>query len=164
MKTDSKILIMAIGNNCRADDGLGWRFVEEIERMGIDFIHYEYRYQLQVEDSALISEYDSVFFVDATYEAYLDGFNIYDCAGDCDCKFSSHAQSPGAIVSLTNNLYKIFPKAYIIAICGEQWGLQTYLSETAERNLQAAVSFFTRHFLPPKLISVSEGNSLSTIT
>lgn len=163
MKIKSSILIIGIGNNCRGDDGLGWRFVEAIESFGVEFLDCEYRYQLQVEDAALASDYDLVVFADATYEKIDNGYEIRSCIPDSDCLFSTHAQSPGAIVSLTNTLYKIFPKAYIVAICGEEWGLQSYLSETAEINLQAAVSFFKRQFVLENVPTFLT-DTLSTIT
>jgi hydrogenase maturation protease len=148
MKTDSGILLLGIGNNCRGDDGLGWKFIELVESMGFDFIDHEFRYQLQVEDAALIADYDVVVFVDATYERLSDGFEVRPCIASENAAFTTHAQSPEAILKLTNNLYKKFPKAYILAICGEEWGLETTLSQVAEGNLQAAVSFFTEQFLP----------------
>jgi hydrogenase maturation protease len=148
LKTDSGILLIGIGNNCRGDDGLGWKFVDLLENMGFDFLDHEYRYQLQVEDAALVSEYDVVVFVDATYEKLDEGFEVRPCVATEQSFFSTHAQSPEAILHLTNTLYKKFPKAYVIAICGEGWELQTSLSETAEKNLQTAVGFFTEQFLP----------------
>ena len=148
MKTDSGILLIGIGNNCRGDDGLGWKFLEEIESSGYDFIEREFRYQLQVEDAALISEYDVVVFVDATYEKLSNGFEVRPCIAADNAFFSTHAQAPGAILHLTHSLYKKFPKAYVLAISGETWELETKLSDGAGRNLQAAVSYFTEQFLP----------------
>lgn len=147
MKTDQKILLIGIGNNCRGDDGLGWKFVELVESMGLDFVNHEFRYQLQVEDAALISEYDVVYFVDATYEELIDGFAIRPCVASNESHFSTHSQSPEAILDLANKLYKKFPQAYILAVTGLEWGLQTSLSETAEANLVSAVAFFTEQFL-----------------
>ena len=146
MKTDSKILLIGIGNNCRGDDGLGWKFVELIEAMGLDFIDHEYRYQLQVEDAALISEYDVVYFVDASYEKMDKGFELRPGIASDEEQVSSHAQSPGAILKLANNLYQKYPEAYVLAIGGEAWELQTSLSEAAERNLVEATSFFAELF------------------
>lgn len=146
MKTDQKILLIGIGNNCRGDDGLGWKFVELVEAMGLDFIDHEYRYQLQVEDAALISEYDVVYFADASYEKMDRGFELRPCIASDEEQVSTHAQSPGAILKLTNNLYQKYPRSYILAICGESWELQTTLSEAAERNLVEATSFFAELF------------------
>jgi len=146
LKADQKILVLGIGNNCRGDDGLGWKFVELIETMGLDFIHCELRYQLQVEDAALISEYEVVYFVDASYETLMDGFTVRPCETFNQEQFSTHAQSPEAILGLANNLYRKCPKAYILAIEGESWELETNLSETAKKNLVEAVSFFAELF------------------
>lgn len=143
MKTDSKILLIGIGNNCRGDDGLGWKFIELVEAMGLDFIDHEYRYQLQVEDAALIGEYDVVYFVDATYEKLSKGFELRPCIALDEEQVSSHAQSPGAVLQLAHTLYQKYPEAYILAICGEEWELQTSLSEAAEKNLVEAVAFLT---------------------
>lgn len=146
MKTDSKILLIGIGNNCRGDDGLGWKFIELVESMGLEFIDCEFRYQLQVEDAALISEYDVVYFIDASYEKLSKGFELRPCIASDEEQVSTHAQSPGAILKLTNNLYNKFPEAWILAIAGEEWGLQTSLSKTAEKNLVDAASFFAELF------------------
>lgn len=146
MKTDQKILLIGIGNNCRGDDGLGWKFIELVESMGLDSIDREYRYQLQVEDAALISEYDVVYFVDASYEKMSKGFELRPCIALDEEQVSTHAQSPGAILKLTNNLYQKFPEAWVLAIAGECWELETTLSETAEQNLIEAASFFAELF------------------
>lgn len=146
MKTDKKILLIGIGNNCRGDDGLGWKFIELVESMGLDFIDHEYRYQLQVEDAELLIEYDVVYFVDATYEKLAEGFELRSCIAADEEQVSSHAQSPGAILKLTNHLYKKTPEAFLLAIAGESWELQTSLSETAEKNLVEAASFFAELF------------------
>jgi len=146
VKTDQKILLIGIGNNCRGDDGLGWKFVELVEAMGFDFIHCEARYQLQVEDAALVSEYDIIYFVDASYEKLMDGFTIRPCIALAKEHFSSHSQTPEAILELTNSLYQKSPEAYILAIAGESWELETSLSEAANRNLIEAVSFFAELF------------------
>lgn len=146
MKTDQKILLVGIGNNCRGDDGLGWKFVELVESMGLDFMDYEYRHQLQVEDAALISEYEVVYFIDASYEKMDKGFELRQCEASDEEQVSSHAQSPGTILKLANNLYKKFPEAYVLAIGGEEWELQTSLSEAGEKNLLEATSFFAELF------------------
>ena len=151
MKTDQKILLIGIGNDSRGDDGLGWKFVELVEAMGLDFIDHEYRYQLQVEDAALISEYDVVYFVDASYEKMDRGFELRTCVALDEEQVSTHAQSPGAILKLANNLYNKFPEAWILAIGGECWELQTRLSAIAEKNLVEATSFFAELFFETEI-------------
>jgi hypothetical protein len=87
-----------------------------------------------------------VYFVDATYEKMDKGFELRPCIAFDEEQVSSHAQSPGAILRLANDLYQKFPEAWILAIGGESWEIQTSLSETAERNLVEATSFFAELF------------------
>jgi Ni,Fe-hydrogenase maturation factor len=61
----SRTLLIGIGNSGRADDGLGWAFLDEVEKTLPKNYDLEYRYQLQVEDAELISHYNTVFFIDA---------------------------------------------------------------------------------------------------
>ena len=143
-----KLLLIGIGNSGRRDDGLGWELLERIINYGHDFIVPEFRYQLQVEDAALVADYDAVVFVDASRDDFESGFDLRRCVATNSTSFSTHAQSPGAILYLTNTLYRKFPRAYILAISGKEWDLQTSLSRSAEENLKTALYFFQEHFLP----------------
>ena|SRR6266498_889423 len=158
LKTDSKrTLIVGIGNSGRGDDGLGWKFVEMTQYLGCDFLDYEFRYQLQIEDAALIGSYDVVIFVDASHVKLSNGFKMKSCISANHYFFSSHMQSPEVILYLANVLYYRFPKAYTLAISGKDWELHTSLSKEAEKNLQSALSFFIKDFLPafqPKTVNV----------
>jgi hydrogenase maturation protease len=147
-KTDPRILLIGIGNDGRGDDGLGWRFVEMIDSLGYDFLDYEFRYQLQVEDAATIADYDIVVFVDSSHARLSGGFEMRSCIAANHAFFSTHEQAPSAIVYLANTLYSKFPRAYTLAITGKNWELQTSLSREAETNLQSALSFFLEQFLP----------------
>ncbi len=149
LKTDlSKILLIGIGNSGRGDDGLGWNFTELAGHTGYDCFNYEYRYQLQVEDAVIISQYDTVIFVDASHTALKDGFEIKPCEAASHYFFSSHMQSPETILYLANDLYNKFPEAYTIAIAGYYWGLKTSLSKEAKQNLQLSFTYFIKDFLP----------------
>ena len=148
LKTDPAILLVGIGNSGRGDDGLGWDFVDRITAMGLDSLDYEFRYQLQVEDALLISEYDVVIFVDASEEKFSCGFQMSRCTPAIHSFFSTHKEAPGAILYLANMLYSKFPHAYTLAISGKVWELQASLSAEAQNNLDAAVSFFIEQFLP----------------
>lgn len=148
LRTEPTVLLVGIGNSGRGDDGLGWEFVERINALGLDSLDYEYRYQLQIEDALLISEYDIVIFIDASNEKLSGGFQMSRCISGSHSFISTHAQAPGAILYLSNKLYGKFPKAYVLAISGKEWELETKLSKEAQKNLDSAVSFFIQQFLP----------------
>jgi hydrogenase maturation protease len=148
LRTDPcRVLIIGIGNSGRGDDGLGWKFVEKLQCSGFEFLDFEYRYQLQIEDATLIGSYDFVIFVDASHVKLSNGFEIKTCIGANHYFFSSHMQSPEVILYLANILYYRSPKAYTLAISGRDWELKTSLSEEAEKNLESALSFFAKEFL-----------------
>jgi hydrogenase maturation protease len=153
LKTDpiaigSSMLLIGIGNSGRGDDGLGWEFVERVNGLGYDFLDYEFRYQLQVEDAELIAKYDVVVFVDASRDELDGGFEMRRCISASHSFYTTHSQSPEAILHLASNLYNKFPKAYTLAISGKEWHLQTLLSFEAKNNLQSAFTFFVEDFLP----------------
>ena len=152
----NKILLIGIGNSGRGDDGLGWRFIEELENFGCDFLDCEFRYQLQIEDAELISHYDTVIFVDASHSKHNNGFEIKSCVPSDQVFFTTHAQLPDAILHLTKQLYPKCPNAYTLAISGAEWELNTCLSSEAENNLEAALYQFKNEFLP----AIRRGNVL----
>jgi hydrogenase maturation protease len=141
MKKPDNILIIGIGNNGRQDDGLGWEFLDFLDEQNAT-IDLEYRYQLQIEDADLISEYDSVVFVDATKEKTDNGFYLKTCNPSEKHSFSTHALNPETILHLCQNLYNKQPKASIFGIEGYEWELQIGLSNKGYINLEKAKKYF----------------------
>ena len=76
MKKLDNILIIGIGNNTRQDDGLGWCFLDSLLKEGYNEENLLYKYQLMVEDSELIADYDTVFFVDACISELKNGVEL----------------------------------------------------------------------------------------
>ncbi len=139
-----KTLLVGIGNSGRSDDGLGWAFVEAVENKG-DFLGKTLlRYQLQVEDAELISQYGQVIFVDAFQGDLEDGFLLKKCKAEKDFSFTTHRLAPETVLYLCQELYQKKPDAYLFLINGEKWGLEIGLSEMAEMNLENALSYFEK--------------------
>ncbi len=139
-------LIIGIGNTGRNDDGLGWTFTEKIEEMQLPNITCEYRYQLQIEDAQLVSQYETVFFADASHQALPKGFEIKECSLVDHYYFTSHSQSPETILYLAKALYQKEPMAYTIAIAGQDWDFENKLSETAKENLDNVLKEFKNKY------------------
>lgn len=134
--------MIGIGNSGRSDDGLGWAFVDRVRKEGAFDGQFEYRYQLQVEDAALISDVDRVIFVDAHRGELPDGFQLTRCEPLREFAFTTHTLPPGAVLSLCRDLYDKTPDADLLMIQGDSWDLQIGLSPEAERRLERAVQFF----------------------
>lgn len=129
-------ILLAIGNNGREDDGLGWAFGEWLERTGRFAGDIELRYQLQIEDAELIRHYQRVIFVDASKAKLPNGFSWQREQPAAEVAFSTHALSPGTILRLAADIYDARPEAWTLAIAGEHWELAMGLSETAAHHLK----------------------------
>jgi len=142
MTENSKILLFGIGNCGRADDGLGWAFLDRMKSELPENYDYEYRYQLQIEDADLASQYDIVIFIDAHKHFFENGFNWEECFPKATNSFTSHELDPTTVLYLTESIYDKKPHAYILGIHGEKYNLEIGLSDLAEKNLFKAISFF----------------------
>ncbi len=140
-KDSEKIIIFGIGNNGRQDDGLGWKFLDFLEEQNSN-IDLEYRYQLQIEDAELITNFTKVVFVDATKEKIPEGFYLKQCLPSEKYSFSTHALNPETIIYLSKKLYNHTPDASIFAIQGYDWELKIGLSNKGYINLEKAKKYF----------------------
>jgi len=137
------ILIVGIGNSGRADDGLGWEFINKISNR--EEFDLEYRYQLQVEDAELIASYEQVWFVDASHEQYPDGLRVSKVKPIGNFTYTSHQLSPEVVLFLCQDLFGKFPDTRLIGISGENWNLGEPMSDLAKNGLKKALEFFNQH-------------------
>ena len=144
-RREAETLLIGIGNSGRSDDGLGWAFVERVQQEVAFDGRVEQRYQLQVEDAALISEAERVIFVDSFHGELPGGFQLSRCEPCGEFEFTSHVLPPAAVLSLCGDLYGKTPRADMLMIQGSNWDLSMALSPAAERHLDAAVTFFRRY-------------------
>ncbi|MBI9042496.1 hydrogenase maturation protease [Lutibacter sp.] len=142
MKKLDKTLIIGIGNNTRQDDGLGWCFLDKLMEDGYNEDHLLYKYQLMVEDAELISEYDTVIFVDANKTTNNNGFAIEQIYPAEKVAFSTHSVPPNQILNLCETIYDKKPKAYVIKIDGYSWNFTISLTNKATENLNNSLSHF----------------------
>lgn len=147
MKKLDNTIIIGIGNNTRQDDGLGWCFLDALEKTGVDEDRLLYKYQLMVEDAEIIAAYDTVIFVDASKEIYSNGFEMQPILPAEQVAFSTHEVPPNQILNLCKTIYEKSPKAYLMKITGYTWDIQIALSPKASENLSKALEFFTNKFL-----------------
>lgn len=150
MKKLDKTLIIGIGNNTRQDDGLGWCFLDKLSEKGVDDNHLLYKYQLMVEDAELISNFTTVFFVDANKTSHTNGFCIERLYPSEKVAFSTHAVPPNQILNLCQNIYHKKPTAYVIKIDGYLWDFKIGLSQKASENLLNAYTQFMNDFIIKK--------------
>ncbi|KRP10524.1 MAG: hypothetical protein ABR95_04355 [Sphingobacteriales bacterium BACL12 MAG-120813-bin55] len=135
-----KKLLLGIGNASRQDDALGWAFVEQLQAPGWE---KQYVYQLQIEDAALIAQYEKVLLVDATEEQLPEGFSIRTCVPRNDSSFTTHSVSPEALLWLCREFFDHTPHVEVLAITGVAWELEDGLTPEGVRHLQRALQALT---------------------
>ncbi len=146
-KSECKILIIGIGNCGRADDGLGWEFIDRIKDRLPEQFDYVHKYQLQIEDAELISHYDTIYFVDAHVFQWEDGFVFDRCYPKSNHGFSTHELEPETVVFLAETLYNAQPDVFVLGISGLNFDLKIGLTKGAEANLNQAIEFFNKKIL-----------------
>ncbi|MDX1334136.1 MAG: hydrogenase maturation protease [Robiginitalea sp.] len=137
-----KTLLIGIGNNGRGDDGLGWAFADRLK--GDVRFEVVYRYQLQVEDAELISQYSRVWFVDASHQALDGGFFCERLRGKGRFNYTTHALHPEAVLQLCHQLFRRRPDTHLLGISGVDFELGHGLSSSAEKHLDGALHYFLR--------------------
>jgi hydrogenase maturation protease len=140
----AEMLLIGIGNSSRRDDGLGWAFLDEIKKMDLEDVELIYKYQLNIEDAEMITEADKIIFVDAFSGDLKNGYSFEKCMPVDSFEFTTHALSPGVIVSLCQNLYDIKPNAFVLKIQGKEWELKKGLSKSADTNLRNALDYYLK--------------------
>ena len=141
---NKKMLIIGIGNSGRSDDGLGWLLVDAIRKKSLN-IDLVYRYQLQIEDAELISDYHTVIFADATKKSTEEGFFFELCQPNQGIGLSSHILEPETVLWLENDLFKKSPVAFVLGIEGEKWELSLEPSQSGLSNLKRAIDFILKN-------------------
>jgi hydrogenase maturation protease len=138
---DPSTLIYGIGNIGRQDDGLGWEFIDWLEREGACARAEKVKfYQLNLEDADLISQKQKVLFIDASRDTALAHFRLYKAEPKMDVSFTSHAMSIETIMATCSLCFDRVPEVHVLAIRGHAWELQTGLTAQAKINLDLAVA------------------------
>ena len=135
-------LLFGIGNSGRSDDGLGWAFLDRVQQEPGFAGRVEYRYQLQVEDAALVRDAERVIFIDSYKGDLPGGFQWKPCEPLEDFQFTTHVLPPRGVMHFCQELYCRKPRADILMIQGTRWDLQLGMSPEAERHLDDALRFF----------------------
>jgi hydrogenase maturation protease len=150
-----KILIYGYGNPGRQDDGIGPSFVELVDewiiREDLSGIDTDCNYQLNIEDSAVISEYQTVVFVDASVVEEIETFKLELVKPDnAAIEFTMHAVSPSFVVDLCKKIYQKDPEVYVLHIKGYEFDFIEAISAKAKTNLDASLTFL-KNFIFEKI-------------
>lgn len=143
------ILLIGIGNPGRGDDGLGPALVERLAGAPPESIPEGaivalsggaaamWKYQLNIEDAALIAEQDRVVFADASAAPVPGAAALEPLSPAGSIAFTSHELAPASVLALGQDLFGRLPEAWLLAMAGSSWELGQGLSDSARAALDA---------------------------
>ena len=145
-----KILFYGYGNPGRQDDGLGVMLSDEIEKWSrenkLTQIDTDSNYQLNLEDAAVISEYDVVIFADASGED-IPEYKLEPLIPAPTVEFTMHAVAPAFILHLCNQVFDKTPQAFLLHIKGYEWEFMKEMTAMAQNNLISASEYIKKYIL-----------------
>lgn len=148
------LLLVGYGNTSRRDDGVAAYILRcLLSRLGMDAdsidaedslepgpgIKALFLHQLAPELADLVSQYDTVVFVDAHVEGSgWDDVCWQPIAPSVEAGMIGHHLKPGVVVALAQSLYGSTPKAYMLSVLGHDFDFGETLSpQTSELAEQA---------------------------
>jgi hydrogenase maturation protease len=152
-----KSLLLGIGNPGRGDDGLGPALVERLagaepesipegavvaaDGLAADVV---WKYQLNIEDAALIGGYERVVFADASAASAPGAVSLDPLEPAAAIAFTTHELPPSSVLALCQDLYGLTPEAWLLSVGGSSWDLGQGLSERARAGLAQAETLLRR--------------------
>jgi hydrogenase maturation protease len=137
----NRVLVIGYGNPGRLDDGLGPALAEAVQELNLAGVTTDADYQLTVEDAERVARHAFVIFADAAVRGPAP-FALRAVRPATEASFTTHSVEPGAVLTLSRDLFGGAPLAYTLAIRGYAFdGFGEELSPDAQRNLAAAVAF-----------------------
>jgi hydrogenase maturation protease len=150
----SGILIIAYGNRLRCDDGLAWHVAEKLAQLNLSSeVEIIARHQLTPELALPVSQAATVLFIDAARAGVPGEITSGPLEPQQLSSVFTHEFSPGAILSVAQELYGRRAEAFAISLCGECFDHGETLSEKVEESLPRAVA------LVSELARLSKGTS-----
>ncbi len=141
------VLIFAIGNESRGDDGLAPLLLRKIEQWlqtaGIDKDKFELieAFQLQIENTLDMQGRELILFMDAGIETPAP-FSFTRAEMTATPNLFSHALTPETLLALYAQLHhEAAPPAFILCLRGEEFELGAALSAAAVSRMDQAMEF-----------------------
>ncbi len=147
-----KVLIYGYGNPGRQDDVVGARIVELVDKWiedeKIEHISTDCNYQLNIEDAAVIADYDIVIFIDASVVEDVEQFRLETVEPNAaTIEFTMHAVSTAFVVDLCRKIYGKTPKVSVLHIKAYEFDFKEELTTKTAENMLAAFKFLKGYLM-----------------
>jgi hydrogenase maturation protease len=151
---EKKILIIGYGNVYCRDDGVAFYIINELRRLegipalqpdedgleelghGLDSVML---HQLVPEIVPLVSNYQSVFFVDAHVADFPEEVRIVQVQEELRFHAVTHHMSPGMILSLVRQSNGVAPTGYLVSVKGQDFDFGFGLSDSCRHCADIAI-------------------------
>ena len=141
-----RALVIAIGNRMRADDGVGHRVADLLEPApGVVFLRL---HQLAPEIASEMQDAELVLFLDADPAAEYPSLERIDGQVEGPSPLS-HWTSPGALVSLSTQLYGFHGEAWLCHLPARDFTHSAEITPEAEAQTSVAARL-VRELLEPR--------------
>jgi hydrogenase maturation protease len=143
--TREKLLLIGYGNTLRGDDGVGPFVVGEMMGRHQATVRACVVQQLTPELCLLLAEHDVVVFVDACAAVGADGCRLVPVESRGEADWGTHISSPASLLALADELYGARPRAWCLAIPGEDFRVGAGLSASARIRAEEAVKIIEEY-------------------
>jgi hydrogenase maturation protease len=143
-----KLLLIGYGNTLRGDDGAGPLVVREVVERNHDMVKACVVQQLTPELCTTLAEHAAVIFVDASAASDTDGCRLLPVASTSGAAWDTHLSSPASLLALAEELYGRKPRAWCLAVPGQDFRLGEGLSTLSRDCAKEAVKII-EDFLQP---------------
>jgi hydrogenase maturation protease len=135
------VLIFTWGNPSRGDDAIGPCIHDRLQAADLAGVDLLTDFQLQIEHALDLENRERILFVDASASAQPP-FEFCALQPDRDRSYTTHAMSPGALLSVFTQINgQQPPPAFLLSVRGYEFGLGLPLSEQAQGNTESAYRF-----------------------
>jgi hydrogenase maturation protease len=137
------VLVIAWGNPLREDDGVAWHVLEGLRalkpRPGLPLLKLRHAHQLAPEMAECVSQAQGVVFVDARRDGTPGEVRSEEIAASAGSNPLAHSLSPQALLLFAEQLYGRAPRAVVLSIAGERFGMGEELSPVVRKALPRAI-------------------------
>lgn len=133
------VLVIAWGNPLREDDAVAWHVLEALRglrpRRSRPTLLLRHAQQLTPEMAECVSRAQGVVFVDARRDGAPGEVRCEAVVPGAGANPLAHSLSPQALLLLAEQLYGRAPRASLLSVAGERFGMGEALSPVVRRAL-----------------------------
>ncbi len=137
------VLVIAWGNPLREDDAVAWHVVDGLRRLqprpSLPPLRLRHAHQLTPELAEPVSRAAGVVFVDARSSGTPGLVRCKAVSPQAGANPLAHALSPEALLLYAEGLFGRAPRAVVVTVDGERFGLGETLSPTVRRAVPRAI-------------------------